>query len=121
MASVEQTRRISESPGRPPSLEELYELHAPALRRRCERLTRDPHAAEDLMQEVFVRFLARFPEAPADMHVAGYLYATAPNILWKQLRDDHEVADGDIERSAGSDDDLEIDPERARLLDEHQR
>ncbi len=120
MASVEQTRRISEPPGRSSSLEELYELHAPALRRRCERLTRDPHAAEDLMQEVFVRFLARFPEAPADMHVAGYLHATARNILWKQLRDDHEVADGDIERSAGSDDDLEIDPERSALLDEQQ-
>ena len=72
------------------------------------------------MQEVFARFLARFPEAPADMHVAGYLHATARNVLWKQLRDEHEVADGDIERSAGSDDDLEIDPERSLLLDEQQ-
>ena len=120
MASVEQARRVSALPQRARTLEELYALHAPALRRRCERLTRDPHAAEDLMQEVFVRFLARFPEAPPDMHVAGYLHATARNVLWKQLRDEHEVADSDIERSAGSDDDLEIDPERALLLDEQQ-
>ena len=72
------------------------------------------------MQEVFARFLARFPEVPADMHVAGYLHATARNILWKQLRDEHEVADADIERSAGCDDDLEVDPERSLLLDEQQ-
>lgn len=111
MAAVEQGRQ----------LEQLYEAHAPALRRRCLRLTRDPHAAEDLMQEVFVRFLARFPEPPAEMHVAAYLYATARNILWKQLRDQHEVADGAVELAAGADDDIEIDPERSALLGEQQR
>jgi RNA polymerase sigma factor (sigma-70 family) len=118
MASIEHDRRISEPRSR--TLEELYELHAPALRRRCQRLTHDPDAAEDLMQEVFARFLARFPEVPAGMHVAGYLHATARNVLWKQLRDEHDVADGDIERSAGSDDDLEVDPERSLLLEEQQ-
>jgi RNA polymerase sigma factor (sigma-70 family) len=119
MVSVEQTRRSGPAV-RARTLEELYEIHAPGLRRRCLRLTSDPHAAEDLMQEVFVRFMARFPEVPADMNVGGYLYATARNILWKQLRDGHEVVDADIERSAGPDDDLEVDPERAALLEEQQ-
>ncbi len=122
MAVVQQERGASgQARTRTRSLEELYELHAPGLRRCCRRLTRDPHAAEDLMQEVFVRFMTRFPEAPADMHVAGYLNATARNVLWKQLRDDHEIADGEIESWAGPDDDLEVDPERATLLDEQQR
>ncbi len=116
MASVLNGRKLVERGAHAPTLEELYEAHAPGLRRRCLRLTGDPHAAEDLMQEVFVRFLARFPEPPADMHVAGYLYTTARNLHWKQLRDRHETVDPDIETSVGSDDDLEVDPERSALL-----
>ena len=121
MATVEEGSPRSGSAARLRTLEELYGVHAPGLRRRCLRLTHDPHTAEDLVQEVFARFLARFPEVPADMHVAGYLNTMARNILWKQLRDGHEIADDDIERSAGADDDLEIDPERAALLVEQQR
>jgi RNA polymerase sigma factor (sigma-70 family) len=102
------------------ALEALYESHAPQLRRRCLRLTRDAAAAEDLMQEVFTRFIARFPEVPAGMNVGGYLHATARNVLWKQRRDNHEIADGDIETSVGPDDDLETDPERSALLAEQQ-
>jgi RNA polymerase sigma factor (sigma-70 family) len=116
VASVEQVRDLREPMVRARSLEDLYDLHAPGLRRRCRQLTGDADAAEDLAQEVFVRFMARFPEPPAGMNVAGYLHATARNILWKQLRDHREVADGEIERSVGSDEDLEVDPERSILL-----
>ena len=96
-------------------------MHAPGSGAAAGASRAIPHAAEDLMQEVFVRFITRFPEPPADMNVAGYLNATARNVLWKQLRDDHEIADGEIESSAGPDDDLEVDPERATLLGEQQR
>jgi RNA polymerase sigma factor (sigma-70 family) len=102
------------------ALEGLYEAHAPDLRRRCLRLTRDGDAADDLMQEVFVRFISRFPEPPAAMNVGAYLHATARNVLWKQLRDSHEVSDGDIETTVGADDDLDNDPERSALLGEQQ-
>jgi RNA polymerase sigma factor (sigma-70 family) len=102
------------------ALEGLYEAHAPDLRRRCMRLTRDAHAAEDLMQEVFVRFIARFPKPPANMNVGAYLHATARNVLWKQLRDSHETSDGDIETTVGADDELDNDPERSALLVEQQ-
>jgi RNA polymerase sigma factor (sigma-70 family) len=102
------------------TLDALYESHAPQLRRRCLRLTRDPAAADDLMQEVLARFIARFPEPPAAMNVGGYLHTMAGNVLWKQRRDHHDVADGDIEFSAGADDHLENDPERSSLLLEQQ-
>ena len=102
------------------ALDGLYEAHAPDLRRRCLRLTRDAHAADDLMQEVFVRFITRFPEPPAKMNVGAYLHATARNVLWKQLRDSHETSDGDIETTVGADDDLDNDPERSALLVEQQ-
>ena len=68
------------------------------------------------MQEVFVRFITRFPEPPTDMNVGAYLHATAKNTLWKQLRDSHETSDGDIETTVGADDDLDNDPERSALL-----
>lgn len=102
-------------------LESLYVEHAPALRRRCRRLTHDASAADDLMQEVFVRFIARFPDPPPEMNVPAYLHAAARNIFWKQLRDDHELADPEIERSAGRDEQLDRDPERSALLDEQRR
>jgi RNA polymerase sigma factor (sigma-70 family) len=72
------------------------------------------------MQEVFVRFITRFPDPPAGMNIGGYLHATARNVLWKQLRDSHEVSDGEIETTVGADDDLERDPERSMLLGEQQ-
>ena len=72
------------------------------------------------MQEVFVRFITRFPEPPANMNVGAYLHATAKNTLWKQLRDSHETSDGDIETTVGADDDLDNDPERSALLVEQQ-
>jgi RNA polymerase sigma factor (sigma-70 family) len=112
-------RRIAEEAPGARSLDELYRAHSPQLGRHCMRLTggnRD--AADDLMQEVFTRFIARFPEPPVDMNVGGYLHAMAKNLLWKQLRDRHDVPDERIEESIGADEDIEIDPERAALLGE---
>jgi RNA polymerase sigma factor (sigma-70 family) len=118
VARESEARDLGTRSGRSSSFEALYREHAPGLRLRCRRLTRDPSAADDLMQEVFARFLARFPEPPPDMNVRAYLHATARNILWKQLRDDREVADEHIVVSAGADEQLERDPERSALLAE---
>jgi RNA polymerase sigma factor (sigma-70 family) len=98
------------------AIESLYELHAPRLRRQCMRLTADAAAADDLMQEVFVRFMTRFPDPPAEMNVGAYLHRTARNVLWNQRRDAHEVLVDDLETTLGPDDQLERDPERAALL-----
>jgi RNA polymerase sigma factor (sigma-70 family) len=103
-------------PVRVQALEAVYACHAPGLRRRCLQLTRDADAADELMQEVFVRFIERFPRPPMEMNVGAYLNAMARNVQWNQLRDDHEVPDGDLAASAQADDDLETDPERAALL-----
>jgi RNA polymerase sigma factor (sigma-70 family) len=102
------------------AMEAAYACHAPGLRRRCLQLTTNADAADELMQEVFVRFIERFPRPPAEMNVGAYLKAMARNVLWNQLRDDHEVPDGDLESSARADEDLEHDPERSALLGEQQ-
>jgi RNA polymerase sigma factor (sigma-70 family) len=111
-------RRDAPPPEQARTLDELYREHAPGLERHCLRLTGSRDAADDLVQEVFVRFLARFPVAPAEMNVGAYLHAMAKNVLWKQLRDRHEVPDDRIEDAVGADDDIEVDPERAVLLHE---
>jgi RNA polymerase sigma factor (sigma-70 family) len=107
-------------PVRAEALEAVYACHAPGLRRRCLKLAPDADSADELMQEVFVRFIERFPQPPREMNVGAYLNAMARNVLWNQLRDDHEVPDGDFAASAQADDHLETDPERAALLGEQQ-
>jgi RNA polymerase sigma factor (sigma-70 family) len=118
MATAMPDGRTCEEPREEQSLDALYREHAPRLARHCLRLTGDRDAADDLLQEVFVRFIARFPVAPAEMNVGAYLHAMARNVWWKQLRDRHEVPDDQIERSIGADDDIDVDPERAILLQE---
>ena len=118
MATVIPDGRAYDEPGDEQTLDALYRAHAPRLTRHCLRLTGDRDAADDLVQEVFVRFIARFPEPPAGMHVGPYLHTMARNVLLNQRRDRHELPDDEIERSAGADDDIDVDPERAALLDE---
>jgi RNA polymerase sigma-70 factor (ECF subfamily) len=96
----------------------IYGQYASSLRKRCFRLTGDAAAAEDLMQEVFTRFLARFGELPVSLNVHGYLLATAHNIWMNQLRRDGHVRLTEIDESRTPDDRIENDPVRTLLLAE---
>jgi RNA polymerase sigma factor (sigma-70 family) len=96
----------------------IYTRYASSVRKRCFRLTGDDAAADDLMQEVFARFLARFDEPPADMNVHGYLLATAHNIWLNHLRREGRVSVTEIDDSRTADDRLEHDPVRTLLLAE---
>ena len=97
MAAVGGVRAPARHPKADTRLASIYAEHESSLRKRCTRLTGDPLAAEDLMQEVFARFLARFPEPPAGMNVRGYLLATAHNIRVNQLRAEGGVAVEEID------------------------
>jgi RNA polymerase sigma factor (sigma-70 family) len=103
------------------ALEGLYAREAPALRRHCLSLTRDAARAEDLMSQTFLRFLERVGSPPDGMNVAGYLYATARNLRWSELRASREPDAGADQASLVHDDALERDPERAMLLDDQRR
>ena len=98
--------------------EAVFAEHQATLRGYCLRLSRgDRFAAEDLAQEAFVRYFARFGDGqPEHANVAGYLCATARNVYRNELRDRREVTDDDVARLCGADGSLERDPERATLL-----
>jgi RNA polymerase sigma factor (sigma-70 family) len=112
------TAAPEEQPAADARIASIYELYASSLRARCVRLTGDPLAAEDLMQEVFARFLARFSQVPSDMNVHGYLLATARNLWINHTRAERGRAMEEIDEARTSDDRLEHDPVRALLLDE---
>lgn len=62
------------------NVEDLMTTYAPALLRYAERLVRDPHAAQDVVQSVFIRY-ARLPPArrPASHAVRAWLYRSTHN------------------------------------------
>jgi RNA polymerase sigma-70 factor (ECF subfamily) len=96
----------------------IYGLYATSVRRRCLRLTGDPTAADDLVQEVFAQFLAKVPSPPADMNVHGYLLAMARNVWLNQVRSDRAILVDELEQAEPADDRLEHDPVRRLLLGE---
>ena len=99
--------------------EAVFAEHQATLRGYCLRLSRgDRFLAEDLAQEAFVRYFARFGDGqqPEHANIAGYLCATARNVFRNELRDRREVADVDVAGRCGADGSLERDPERATLL-----
>jgi RNA polymerase sigma-70 factor (sigma-E family) len=67
-------------------LGELYSQHAPAAIRLAYVLTGDPDAAEDLVQEAFVRLHARFKDRASPDALYPYLRQTIINLSRDRFR-----------------------------------
>ena len=66
--------------------EELYASYAPRLRSFAYRLAGNPHDAEDLVQETFVRAVPRLDRLDPDTaDVGAYLFTTLRNLFLKQV------------------------------------
>jgi len=93
-----------------PDMAELYAVHAPSASRLAYFLTGDPHAAEDLVQDAFVRIFARFGNLRAPDSFQAYLNRTLINLSRKHLRrrgmENHVL---DRFRSSGADSFKETD------------
>jgi RNA polymerase sigma-70 factor (sigma-E family) len=61
-------------------LNDLYAAHAAGIRRMAYLITGDAHAAEDLLQEAFVRVGGRLLTLRDPEGAAGYLYRTVMNL-----------------------------------------
>jgi RNA polymerase sigma factor (sigma-70 family) len=64
----------------------LYERHASAVRRRLVQIVRDEAAADDLVQEVFLRLWTRAEQWQGTGSVAGWLMRIATNLALNHLR-----------------------------------
>ena len=71
-----------------PNLDTLFREQAPRLHRLALRFYAQPEAAEDAMQETFVRAIERREQFRSDADVATWLYRIAVNVCLDGLRRD---------------------------------
>jgi RNA polymerase sigma-70 factor (ECF subfamily) len=65
----------------------LYQKTAPALRAYIARIAGSVDMADDILQDVFMRFLVNAPATQNEAAVRGYLYRTAETLVvdrWRQ-------------------------------------
>jgi len=70
---------------------ELYALHARKAGRLAYLLTGDPHLAEDLAQEAFVRLMGRLSSIRDEGAIASYLRRSIVNLAqkhWRKVRNE---------------------------------
>ncbi len=70
----------------PEAFDLLYERYANAVRVRLDRIVRDPAAAEDLLQEVFLLVWQRAEQWKAQGSFKGWLFRIATNQALNHLR-----------------------------------
>lgn len=66
--------------GRPQAFEELVDRHEAALLRLASRSVRGPEAAQDAVQETFVRLLRTAPRLRSSPDLRGWLYRVCRNL-----------------------------------------
>lgn len=82
---------------------------APGLLRYARTLTRDPHRAEDLVQETLARALERGASFRGDAAVGTWLRRILHNLAVDEGRRRREVAAGDLLGEPGDDDGVAVD------------
>jgi RNA polymerase sigma-70 factor (ECF subfamily) len=65
----------------------LYRKFGPVIYARCRALLRDDAAAEDAVQEVFIRVLKHLEAAPADREALAWIYRISSNYCLNAIRD----------------------------------
>jgi RNA polymerase sigma-70 factor (ECF subfamily) len=71
----------------------FYRETAPALRAYIARSVGSLHAADDVLQDAFMRFLAKAPRTLSNAEMRGYLYRTAETLIvdrWRQQQREGE-------------------------------
>jgi RNA polymerase sigma-70 factor (ECF subfamily) len=107
----------------------FYQQTAPALRAYVARSVGSLHAADDILQEAFVRFLTKAPQGLSAAEMRGYLYRTAETLVidrWRKLQREgerdraavelydeavHTALNGDVDRAF-----RELKPRQRSLL-----
>src|SRR5262245_6264558 len=69
------------------SIEALYRSHAGVVLRRARMLLRDEQAAQDVLQEVFIKAIRAFSGFRGESSPATWLYQMTTNACLNYLRD----------------------------------
>lgn len=98
--------------------EELYTSYEPRLRRFAISLVGNPHDADDLVSETFVRALPALDRLDAaEVNLEAYLFATTRNLFLKQVgRTKRTEPMADVPEPVAPIVPIEDDPERSTLL-----
>jgi len=93
----------------------FYERTARSLRGYLRRTLNDPAAADDLLQESYLRLLkAKLPADASEEHLKNYLFRIASNLIKDQRTRRRETA---LPEDAASNSGVGADGDVARLLD----
>jgi RNA polymerase sigma-70 factor (ECF subfamily) len=68
-------------------LGDLYKRFGPVIFARCRAILRDDAAAEDAVQEVFIRVLQHLDRAPDDREALAWIYRISTNYCLNAVRD----------------------------------
>ena len=88
---------------------ELYRQYGPVVYRRCLRILRDPEAAKDATQEVFVKLVRDLDRLSDRASVLPWMYRVATNHCLNVRRnavrrgEDRELPDLELARGASAD------------------
>jgi RNA polymerase sigma-70 factor (ECF subfamily) len=82
---------VGEAPAQRPLVDEatflaVYERNASALRGYLRRISGDPAACDDLLQETFLRFYGSRPELRGERETRAYLFRIATNLATDHWR-----------------------------------
>lgn len=69
------------------SIEALYGKYGPTIYARCRRLLKDPVAAEDATQDIFVKLIRHIEAAPSEEAVLPWIHRIVTNHCLNVLRD----------------------------------
>lgn len=106
----------------PAALRELFELHKDRVAAQIQRMTGDPSAVDDLVQEVFIAAFAHLDSFRGDSQFRTWLYRIATNKVrnwWdsdqRRRRREHRSAELTQVDASTPDEDLETREHRERL------
>lgn len=68
------------------AFEELYALHHRYVQQQARRVISDPHRAEDIAQEAFLRLTRQLLGSEGDIRVRGWLHRTTVNLAIDEHR-----------------------------------
>jgi RNA polymerase sigma-70 factor (ECF subfamily) len=100
----------------PRRVEELYRLYGYAVHRRCLRLLRTQAAADDALQEVFVRVL-RYGASFDEREPLSWLYRIAQNVCFDRIAHERRLRETSPEAGeSAAEPEADARPDERQLL-----